>query len=36
VDVIPYGNVLVVWTHIGMNLYDITNKQNPVLLTQIN
>ncbi|MDQ3682309.1 MAG: hypothetical protein M3352_04445 [Bacteroidota bacterium] len=36
VDVIPYNNVLIVWTNTGMNLYDITNKQNPVLLTQIN
>jgi len=36
VDVIPYGNVLVVWTNVGMNLYDISNKLNPVLLTQIN
>jgi hypothetical protein len=36
IDVIPYGNVLVVWTNVGMNLYDITNKLNPVLITQIN
>lgn len=36
VDVIPFNNVLVVWTNIGMNLYDITIKQNPVLITQIN
>ncbi len=36
VDVIPYNNVLIVWTTTGMSLYDITNKQNPQLLTQIN
>jgi len=36
VDVIPYGDILIVWTHIGMNLYDISNRQNPVLVTQIN
>jgi len=36
IDVIPFGNVLIVWTNLGMNLYDISNKQNPVLLTQIN
>ncbi|HZH96680.1 MAG TPA: hypothetical protein VEY06_12375 [Flavisolibacter sp.] len=36
IDVIPYNNVLIVWTNVGMNLYDITVKLNPVLLTQIN
>jgi hypothetical protein len=36
VDVIPYNNVLIVWTTKGINLYDITNKLNPVLLTQVN
>jgi hypothetical protein len=34
-DVIPYDNVLVVWTSTGMNLYDITEKQHPTLLTAI-
>ena len=36
VDVIPYNNLLVVWTSIGINLYDITDKQKPLLLTRIN
>jgi hypothetical protein len=36
VDVIPYNDVLVVWTLTGMNLYDITDKLHPSLLTQIN
>jgi hypothetical protein len=36
VDVIPYNDVLLVWTATGMNLYDITDKLNPALLTQIN
>jgi hypothetical protein len=36
VDVIPYNNVLIVWTNTGINLYDITNKLTPLLLTQIN
>jgi len=36
IDVIPYNNVLIVWTSVGMSLYDITVRLNPVLLTQIN
>lgn len=36
VDVIPFNNVLIVWTATGMALYDIADKQNPALLTQIN
>jgi hypothetical protein len=36
IDVIPYNNVLVVWTRVGMNLYNIADRQNPLLLTQIN
>lgn len=35
-DVIPYNDVLICWTATGMTLYDITSKQDPVLLTQIN
>ena len=35
IDVIPVGNVLVVWTTKGMTLYDITNRINPVLITNI-
>lgn len=36
IDVIPYNNVLIVWTATGMSLYDITDKLHPELLTQIN
>ena len=36
VDVIPYNDVLIVWTAAGMNLYDITDKLHPALLTQVN
>ncbi len=35
VDVIPYGNTLIVWTATGMALYDITDKLQPALLTSI-
>lgn len=36
VDVIPYNDVLLVWTQNGMNLYDITDRRNPTLLTEVN
>lgn len=36
VDVIPYNNVLIVWTATGMSLYDITDKLHPALLTEVN
>jgi hypothetical protein len=35
IDVIPYGDVLVGWTSDGMVLYDISDRKNPVLLTNI-
>jgi len=35
VDVIPYNDVLIVWTATGMNLYDITDNQHPALLTKV-
>jgi hypothetical protein len=36
IDVIPYGSILVCWTSSGVNLYDISNPQNPTLVKQIN
>jgi hypothetical protein len=35
VDVIPYNDVLIVWTATGMSLYDITDNLHPALLTRI-
>lgn len=35
IDVIPYDDVLVGWSADGMVLYDITERQNPVEITQI-
>jgi hypothetical protein len=36
IDVIPYNDVLICWTKTGMALFDITNRQNPSLISQIN
>ncbi|MGZ5189451.1 MAG: LVIVD repeat-containing protein [Flavisolibacter sp.] len=35
VDIIPYQNTLVCWASDGMVLYDITDKQSPVLIKKI-
>lgn len=35
IDVIPYNNLLVAWVTDGMMLYDITDKQSPVLIKKI-
>ncbi|MGZ5287277.1 MAG: LVIVD repeat-containing protein [Flavisolibacter sp.] len=35
IDVIPYGDILVCWVSDGMVLYNITDKQNPVLIKKI-
>lgn len=34
-DVIPYGDILICWVTEGMIVYDITDNQNPVLLSKI-
>ncbi|TAD81707.1 MAG: hypothetical protein EAY75_17375 [Bacteroidetes bacterium] len=34
-DVIPYGNLLFCWTIKGANVYDITNRINPVKLAEV-
>ena len=34
-DVIPYGNVLIVYIEKGISFYDITNPLNPVLLSKL-
>lgn len=35
IDVIPYGDLLICWVKDGMIIYDITDNQNPVLLSKI-
>ena len=35
IDVIPYGDLLICWVKEGMIVYDITDNQNPVLLSKI-
>ena len=35
IDVIPYNDLLVTWVTDGMLLYDISDKQNPVLIKKI-
>lgn len=35
IDVIPYGNVLLCWLNTGLAIYDITNREKPVLIKQI-
>ena len=36
IDVIPFNNLLIAWANNGMDIFDISNPQNPQLIKQIN